>query len=60
MKVYAIITHKSTVIGFSLHGEAEGEGVFNQSIVEEPVIRGIIPRFGHPHPLVTIDIEDVE
>ena len=40
-------------------GKEEGEGAFNHSIVEEPVIRAIITRFDW-HLLVTTDIKDVE
>ena len=43
----------------SLQGKEEGEGAFNHSVVEEPVVRAIITRFER-RVFVTTDIEDVE
>lgn len=43
----------------SLRGKVKGEGAFDQSVVEEPVVRTIITRFEW-RVSFTIDIEDVE
>ena len=46
-------------IGGGLQGKEEGEGAFNQGVVEEPVIRAVIARLEW-HGSVATDIENVE
>ena len=55
-KVYGITR---IFIGGSLRGKEEGEGAFNHSVVEQPVVRAIITRFEW-RISVAIDMEDVE
>ena len=56
-KVYGVARRK--FIRGSLQGKEEGEGSFNHSVVEQPVVRATITRFEW-RVLVAIDMEDVE